>query len=167
MQEVFEIASKVSTPLALGGFVFAVLFFIFRQILKKDIFTTLAKSASAEIIKTVIDRLFILALVAMVLGFAGYIFPNPNNIVPPKIENRDTARKIIEGPPFDQCKPGTIGLNMSLSDNVKRDICLSNALRSEPIVEKETEIQGVSHILKWRVFDASGKKPLAVCLCYQ
>ncbi len=84
MQEIFEIASNLSTPLALGGFFAAVVFFIFRQILKKNFFPTLTKSHSAEIIKTIIDRLFVLALVAMVLGFAGYILPHPNNPVPTK-----------------------------------------------------------------------------------
>ena len=167
MQEIFEIASRVSTPLALGGFTAAVLFFVFRQILNRDFFPTLAKSASAEIVKTIIDRLFVLALVAMVLGFAGYILPNPNNTANTvRAKNKD-PNKFSEGPPLRECKPGTIGLHMSLSDSVDREICLSNSLRSEPVVEKETEIRGVNYLLKWRVFDATGKKPVAVCLCYQ
>ncbi len=161
MQEIFEIASNISRPLALGGFFAAVVFFIFRQILKKEVFPTLSKSASADIIKTIIDRLFLLALVAMVLGFAGYILPNPNHIEP------KPSNELTEGPPLQDCKPGTIGLNMALSDGVERHICLSNALRSEPTLEAETEIRGVTHILKWRVFDAKGKKPVAVCICYK
>lgn len=164
MQEIFEIASRASTPLALGGFLAAVVFFIFRQILKKDFFPTLAKSASAEIIKTIIDRLFVLALVAMVLGFAGYILPNPNN---PVLAGKQKSNKVIEGPPLQDCKPGTIGLNLALSNGVERDICLSSALRSEPIIEEETKINGVTHFLKWHIFDATGKKPIAVCYCYQ
>lgn len=166
MQEIFEIASRVSTPLALGGFLAAVVFFIFRQILKKDFFPTLAKSASAEIIKTIIDRLFVLALVAMVLGFAGYILPNPNNHVLAD-NKKQKANKVIEGPPLQDCKPGTIDLNLALSNGVERDICLSSALRSEPIIEEETKINGVTNSLKWHVFDATGKKPIAVCYCYQ
>lgn len=166
MQEIFEITSRVSTPLALGGFLAAVVFFIFRQILKKDFFPTLAKSASAEIIKTIIDRLFVLALVAMVLGFAGYILPNPNNPVPTD-NGKQKTDKVTEGPPLQDCKPGTIGLNMALSNGVERDICLSSALRSEPIIKEETKINGVTHSLKWHIFDATGKKPIAVCYCYK
>lgn len=83
MHEIFELASRISTPLALGGFVAAVLFFIFRQILKKNIFPSLTRSASAEVIKVIIDRLFVLALVAMVLGFAGYILPKPSQTSDP------------------------------------------------------------------------------------
>lgn len=166
MQEIFEIASRVSTPLALGGFSAAVVFFIFRQILKKDFFPTLAKSASAEIVKTIIDRLFVLALVAMVLGFAGYILPSQRYPVPTD-NGKQKANKITEGPPLQGCKPGTIGLNMALSKGVEHDICLSSALRSEPIVEEEAKINGVTHSLKWHVFDVTGKKPIAVCYCYQ
>lgn len=82
MQDIFQIASNVSTPLALGGFVTAVLFFIFRQILKKDIFPSFTKTASAEVIKIVVDRLFILALISMVLGFAGFVISNRINASP-------------------------------------------------------------------------------------
>ena len=78
MQEIFQVAAQISTPLTLGGFFAAVVFFIFRQILKKDIFPSLTKNASAEVIKVIVDRLFLLALIAMTLGFAGYVLPNPS-----------------------------------------------------------------------------------------
>jgi hypothetical protein len=73
VDKVFEIASNVSTPLALGGFLAAVLFWIFRQIVAKDIFPKLNAAIGAEILKLIIERLFVLALIAMVLGFVGYI----------------------------------------------------------------------------------------------
>lgn len=73
MDRIFEIASRVSTPLALAGFFAAIVFLILRQILKKDIFPSLTRQLSSEIIKMVIKYLFILSLVAMVLGFAGYV----------------------------------------------------------------------------------------------
>ncbi len=167
MQEIFEIASRISTPLALGGFFAAILFFIFREILRKDVFPTLAKSASAEIIKTIIDRLFILALVAMVLGFAGYILPNPNSSASQNTQEASQEMKLVKGPPLQECKAGTIGLNMSLAGNVEQGICLSNVLRSTLEIEKATKIKNVAHLLKWRVFDASGTRPIAVCYCYQ
>jgi hypothetical protein len=73
VDKVLEIASNVSTPLALGGFLAAVLFWIFRQIVAKDIFPKLNAAIGAEILKLIIERLFVLALIAMVLGFVGYI----------------------------------------------------------------------------------------------
>ena len=72
MNSIFEITSKVSTPLALGGVVFAILFFILRQIIKKKIFPKLTIALAGTIIQSIINKLFILALVAIVLGFAGY-----------------------------------------------------------------------------------------------
>lgn len=72
MNAIFEIATKVSTPLALGGFCLAVLFFLIRQIIRREVFPRLTRMAGADIFKLIIERLFVLALVAMVLGFAGY-----------------------------------------------------------------------------------------------
>lgn len=73
MEKIFEIAASVSTPLALSGLFAAILFFVLRKILEKDIFPSLTKSGSADIIKLIINRLFVLALIAMILGFSGYI----------------------------------------------------------------------------------------------
>jgi hypothetical protein len=73
MQEIFEIASRISTPLALAGFIAAAFFFIVRSIVAKNIFPTLTKQLSGDIIKLIIDRMFVLSLVAMVLGFAGFV----------------------------------------------------------------------------------------------
>lgn len=75
MGKIFEIASQVSTPLALAGFFAAVLFFVFRQIVAKNIFPRLTAAIGADLLRLIIDRLFVLALVAMLLGFAGYIVP--------------------------------------------------------------------------------------------
>lgn len=74
MAAIVEIATKVSTPLALGGLVAAFMFFLLRQILAKNVFPKLTKALGADILKLIIDRLFVLSLVAMVLGFAGFFF---------------------------------------------------------------------------------------------
>lgn len=73
MQGLFEIAARISTPLALAGFFAAAFFFIIRAIIAKNIFPTLTRQLSGDIIKLIIDRFFILSLVAMVLGFAGFV----------------------------------------------------------------------------------------------
>lgn len=74
MNSIFEITSKISTPLALGGVVVAILFFILRQIIKKNIFPKLTIALAGNIIQSIINKLFFLALVAIVLGFLGYTF---------------------------------------------------------------------------------------------
>lgn len=93
MSNLFEVASRISTPLALAGLIAAAFFFIIRQALAKGLFPQLSQRAGAEILKTIIDRFFVLSLIAMVLGFVGYILvrvldarlqpeqpPNPSSI---------------------------------------------------------------------------------------
>ncbi|WP_417913708.1 hypothetical protein [Candidatus Electronema sp. JM] len=75
MEKLFQIATTISTPLALGGLLSVIFFFIIKQMLAKDVFPPLTKSSAFNILKTIVDRLFVLALIAMLLGFAGYIIP--------------------------------------------------------------------------------------------
>jgi predicted PurR-regulated permease PerM len=67
LAEIFRIATQISTPLALAGFLAAAFFLIVRLILKAQ------KRPAESIVRQIIDRLFVLSLVAMVLGFAGWV----------------------------------------------------------------------------------------------
>jgi len=58
---------------ALSGLVAAMFFLVLRQIIAKDIFPRLTRAVGGDILKLVIGRLFILALIAMALGFTGYV----------------------------------------------------------------------------------------------
>jgi hypothetical protein len=86
MKEILDIATKVSTPLALGGLFAAILFLIFRQIISKNIFPQLTRAVGGTLLKQIIDRLFVLALIAMILGFIGFIVVNvyPSKTLPPE-----------------------------------------------------------------------------------
>jgi len=75
MNTIFNIASNIATPLALGGFFAAIFFFLIKQIIEKNIFPTLTKALSSDIIKLIIHYVFFLSLIAMILGFIGYIIP--------------------------------------------------------------------------------------------
>ncbi len=75
MLEIFKYASEISTPLMLGGFIAAVLFFIFRQILKISIFPSLTKGDSANLLRHMVNWTGTLSLVALILGFTGYVLP--------------------------------------------------------------------------------------------
>ncbi len=72
MSEIFRIATQISTPLALAGFLAAAFFLIVRLILRKNIAQQVRPRESAVIVRQIIDRLFVLSLVAMVFGFAGW-----------------------------------------------------------------------------------------------
>jgi predicted PurR-regulated permease PerM len=75
---IFDIATHISTPLMLAGFLAAAFFLIARQLLAKNFFSKLTADSSAGIIKQVISALFVLSLVAMVLGFVGYVWAPKN-----------------------------------------------------------------------------------------
>jgi len=135
MTEIFEIATNISTPLALSGLFAAIIFFVFRKILAKEIFPRLSKATSADIIKKIIDYVFILALVAMVLGFAGFLFsriykpPGPVIIHKPE-ESRDESDNLL---PSDIAKDLESGI--SLYDESKFEDAISmfeNVLKSSP-----------------------------------
>ncbi|MDM8544256.1 hypothetical protein QUF90_24525 [Desulfococcaceae bacterium HSG9] len=73
MESILKIATEVSTPLMVSGFLAGAFFLILRQILEKNLFPVLTKQLSAEIIKLIIERLFILALIALIFGFMGFV----------------------------------------------------------------------------------------------
>lgn len=86
MSDFFEIASKVSTPLALGGLIVGALFLTFKQILSMNIFPQLTKQLGGKIIIKIIHTFLILALVATVLGFIAYVLPTIINAYYPKLD---------------------------------------------------------------------------------
>jgi len=59
----------------LSGLIAALFFLLLRQIIAKNIFPTLTKTLGGEILRLIIKCFFILALVAMLLGFVGYVVP--------------------------------------------------------------------------------------------
>ena len=91
MNELFRIASSASTPLALSGFFAAAVFLILRQIIAKNIFPKLTSSLGAEVIVLVINRIFVLALVAMILGSVGYALTRLAPAAAGKANNRGEA----------------------------------------------------------------------------
>lgn len=80
MERLFEVASSISTPLGLGGFFAAVIFYIFKQVLTKDFLRQMTSAHSADVIKLIVERLFVLALIAMILGFVAYLV---TKVIPP------------------------------------------------------------------------------------
>lgn len=73
MEAIFRIATEISTPLALSGFFAASFFFLAKQIIAKNIFPKLTKKNSSELLKFIVNKIFILSLIAMLLGFLGHI----------------------------------------------------------------------------------------------
>lgn len=79
MRSIFETAANISTPLMLAGFISAAFFFVARQALHRN-----AHHATAAHLS---DRMFVLSIVAMILGCASFIVekvyqPTPNPAPP-------------------------------------------------------------------------------------
>jgi hypothetical protein len=93
MTELFAIASRISTPIALAGLVVMVLYAVIRQMLRSGIFPPLNQSAGGRAVNEILKGLFILSVVAMVLGFAGYIV---SLFAPPRTSNLATAEELAQ-----------------------------------------------------------------------
>lgn len=95
VERIFQTASDVSTPLALAGLFASIIFFILKQIIAKNIFPELSRVASALIIRQIVDRLFYLALLAMVLGFISYLSTPLLDKISPTVSIEEKINKNI------------------------------------------------------------------------
>src|SRR5712692_4426284 len=73
MIKLFEFATRIRTPIALAGLVVMILYAVIRQMLKSGLFPPLDQSAGGRAVNMILKGLFALSIIAMVLGFAGYI----------------------------------------------------------------------------------------------
>lgn len=96
MEKVLEIATKVSTPIAVAGLVVGVLLIIFYAILKLKIFPKLNQTMGKDLITSMMKYLYTLAMVSIVLGFVGYLTPIVlGAIFPPNPRPPDSAKMPI------------------------------------------------------------------------
>ena len=127
MDNIFSVAGNISTPLMLAGFFAAIFFFIVRQIIRKNIFPELTRQLSGDIIRLLIQRLFWLALIAMILGFVGFvIYPNPIDSEKGELINLDTSAGKFEA--FFQSKVSKEDLREKIQNNKN---ALSEYFRTE------------------------------------
>ena len=73
MDRILAIATKVATPLALGGLIVGVFFLILRQIISAGLIPQVTSETGGMILLRIINGFIVLALVATVLGFLGYL----------------------------------------------------------------------------------------------
>jgi hypothetical protein len=73
LAKVSSVLSAVRTPLALGGLTVVVLCVIYNRVLGLGIFSTLNGSETIELLTRMVNYVFLLAIVAVVLGVVGYI----------------------------------------------------------------------------------------------
>lgn len=73
MKEIIQIASEVGTPLALGGLMAALFFFVVLKVISPKFLPQVAQEHGAKLILQIVNGFFVLSLVAMILGFAGWV----------------------------------------------------------------------------------------------
>jgi hypothetical protein len=73
MDKILAIATKVSTPLALGGLIVGFFFLIVKLIISAGLIPQVTVETGGTILLRIINGFIILSLVAVVLGFVGYL----------------------------------------------------------------------------------------------
>ena len=143
MNDILEIASRVSTPLALAGLLGALFFFLLRQLLKSEFIPRLGTEQATGLLAKLIDRFFALALMAAMLGFLGFLAtvfgpmagvpgqprPSPEEVSPPDSLDPPRLRTsyyLIEGIAIDLFLDG--GLNDSWIPELSEPFIIQNAV---------------------------------------
>jgi hypothetical protein len=77
---ILEVASRVSTPLALAGLVAGVVLVAFLGVLKANLIPPLSNAAGGRVVTRTIYGLIALASLAVILGFIGSRLPEPDTL---------------------------------------------------------------------------------------
>ena len=70
---ILGIGAKIGTPLALAGFAVAILYLLYRAVLRSGLLTTVNASHTFRVLNRILTFVFVLALVAIVLGVSAYL----------------------------------------------------------------------------------------------
>jgi len=89
----FQIAAKISTPLALAGIIVVVLYLLYRLFLKSAFLSKISPQSSFKLLNRFITYIFILALAATFLGILGHYVVK---IFQPKMGRSDIIDKMDE-----------------------------------------------------------------------
>lgn len=73
LDKLMNTASKIKTPLTLSGIVIVVLYAIYRQVLSLDVFEKIGSNSTFILLQNILDKLFWLALFAIILGVISYL----------------------------------------------------------------------------------------------
>jgi hypothetical protein len=73
MAGLFEVAAQIATPLSLAGIVVIVLFLLYRQLIAGPLAAQLSQSHSFRIVNRLVTYVFILGLLAIVIGIGAFL----------------------------------------------------------------------------------------------
>jgi hypothetical protein len=74
IQALLKLTLKIRTPLALAGLVIIIFYAIYKEVLSLNVFANVGGNFTFIIIENIIDKVFWLAVLALVLGVISYLF---------------------------------------------------------------------------------------------
>ena len=150
---VLEGLSKISTPLGLGGLALFVLLVIARRVLTSTIVPQLAKSHAFVVIKMLIDRSFVLAVLAIILGFAGYI---ATTFIQPASAGTATLADVL----IDKKSKKSAVLDFRVVNGTKDDLLITK-IRLDPIDSKRNCVTApLNYSEVYKFHDIGGLHPM-------
>ncbi len=94
MLGIWDVVRNISTPLLLSGLVVAIMYLLFRTILKMDIFKPLTRQMGGKLIFRIVNIIFIIALITIVFGFIGYLMDKTYPPIQPKYVSMETDKDL-------------------------------------------------------------------------
>ena len=73
LEGLLRVASKVGTPLALAGIIVIILYALYKQVLALKLFTRIGADPTSRLLQNVLNKLFWLAIIALILGVTSYL----------------------------------------------------------------------------------------------
>ncbi len=95
-KQVVGFASKAAKPLSIVSLGLLILYLLYKAILKLDIFSKLQEDLTFALINSIVDKVFLLAVAALVIGVAAYIYTHRSPTVQPADPNVEFLKRELE-----------------------------------------------------------------------
>lgn len=125
MSSLVDSVANISTPLGIGGLALLVVVVIARRILTPEIIPQLAKAHAFAVVKMLIDRSFVLAVISIVLGFVGYLVAT---VIAPIVIGSASLSDVL----VDMKKERSAVLDFRVVNGTKNDLLITK-VRLDPI----------------------------------
>jgi hypothetical protein len=89
----FQVASRIKTPLALAGGSLVLLYAVYHQVLALPVFSQVGAQPTFVLLQGVLNKMFWFALVALILGVGSYIF---TAVLKQKLQNNRSSVALID-----------------------------------------------------------------------
>ncbi|NIH87973.1 hypothetical protein [Amycolatopsis granulosa] len=83
LESLVRVAGRLRTPLTLAGLTALILYLIYEQVLGLPVLTPLQSSDTFAVVDSIVSKVFWLAVLAVVLGFAGFVLTALVRLRPP------------------------------------------------------------------------------------